>query len=365
MSLHVPDLPVGCELVKAAHIYADAGFFVLPVDPVGKHAGSLVGWGWPQKSSRDPEQITQWWTHRPDAALALHVGRSGGVAFDLDKPDLMPDLLRQAVAEHAPPFQSTREDDPTRGHYLFAAEPGRFGNSGGDFGNEWGDVRGLNGIVIVEPTPHSKAAEGGRYLWMRTGPLPAIPSQLAAGLRPPGASTGTVNDGQVWTFLSDLPDGPPCPAAERHLTDFPDLGRHNEMRDRQLALVRLGEQGHHGVRIALDELQESFLAVAVEGYRPNDWTRALRGAVAEVRATPTAAADQGCCGSIRDADKWAELGVDVSAYQSSLVVDAQPPVPVEPPPRSRLHGHVLPVSSLQGDPRSRTRRGGVRGGGAG
>ena len=185
MSLLIPSLPAGCDPEKAAHFYAEAGWFVLPVRPADKHAGSLVGAGWPQQSSRDPVVIGAWFRRWPNAAVSLHVGRSGGVAFDVDRPANMPDVLRAAIAEVGPPFQSTRSTQPARGHYLFSAAPGQFGNSLGDLGQGWGEVRGLNGIIVVEPTPHEKAAEGGRYAWEQIGPLPAIPGALAACLRPP------------------------------------------------------------------------------------------------------------------------------------------------------------------------------------
>jgi hypothetical protein len=60
------------------------------------------------------------------------------------------------------PFQSTRPDVPRRGHYVFAMPPGRtIGNP--PFG--WGEVRGLNGVIIAEPTVHPEG--GGCYRWAR------------------------------------------------------------------------------------------------------------------------------------------------------------------------------------------------------
>jgi putative DNA primase/helicase len=308
-ALTIPDLPPGCDTETAARLYAEAGWYVLPIDAQTKHAGSLVGKGWQLQSSRDPNVITAWWQRWPAAGLALHVGRSGAVVFDVDHPEAVPAVLRAAIEACDPPHQSSRLNIPGRGHFLFAAVPGRFGNALGDLGKGWGDVRGLNSIIVVAPTPHSKAAEGAAYTWLRNGALPPIPEALAECLRPPGASRGTVDDAEVLAWLDALPDGEPGPAVAVHLTDWPKKGRHGEMLDRTMKLARVGEQGHHGVATALGELQETYV-LAVEPDRPggageaeDEYARALAGAVAAVVAAPTPEADKGCCPSHLQ-DEW-------------------------------------------------------------
>jgi hypothetical protein len=85
------------------------------------------------------------------------------VVFDVDRPDKLPETLRKHLA--AAPFQSTRPDVPGRGHYLFLQPPGRtIGNGTGKLGGDWGEVRGLNGVIIAEPSVH---AESGEYRWAR------------------------------------------------------------------------------------------------------------------------------------------------------------------------------------------------------
>lgn len=324
-ALRVPELSADTSIVAAALAYADAGWYVLPIDPAGKHAGSLVGRGWPHQSSRDAGLIRSWWQRWPAAALAVHVGRSGAVVFDVDNSHAIPAVLRSAIAELAPPFQSTRTTDAARGHYVFAAEPGRFGNSAGDLGGEWGEVRGLNGIVVVEPTPHSKTDAGGRYRWVRTGSLPAVPPELAAALRPPGAARGVVDDAAVLSFLAALPGDAPCQAVDALQDELPDTGRHNVMLSRTLRLVRLGEQGHRGAGMVLEDLQSTYVD-AVHADRPGgaseaeaEYARAVAGAVAEVLAKPTPASERGCCGGYREAESWAALGFDYDALAARAV----------------------------------------------
>ena len=75
---------------------------------------------------------------------------------------------RRAVPDHPP------RHEPGRGHYVFAMPPGRtIGNSKGRLGGGWGDIRGLNGIIVVA----HRIPTGVR--WMRTGPVPLLPDELA------------------------------------------------------------------------------------------------------------------------------------------------------------------------------------------
>ncbi|GAA1994235.1 hypothetical protein GCM10009799_20410 [Nocardiopsis rhodophaea] len=201
MSLTVPDINPDAGTIAAALAYAECGWYVLPVDPGTKHPGSVVGKGWPAKSSRDPEVIADWFL-LDGHALALHVGRSGGIVFDVDRPDAAPQALTDAAKQHVAPFQSTREDAPGRGHYVFAAPPGRtLGNGAGRLGRDWGEVRGRNGIIIVEPSVHAKASEGGRYAWTRTGPVPTLPDQVAELLPDATESADAATDTEVARFL--------------------------------------------------------------------------------------------------------------------------------------------------------------------
>jgi hypothetical protein len=157
----IPDVS-GMSTLDAALAYAAAGIYVLPVKPGSKHPGSVVGDRWHTQSSRDPKVIVAWFAGT-DYGIALHCGRSGLVVFDVDDPAKVPPVLAKYL--DAAPFQSTRPDVAGRGHYVFRQPPGRtIGNSVGRLGGGWGEVRGLNGVIIAAPTPHP---EGGLYRWER------------------------------------------------------------------------------------------------------------------------------------------------------------------------------------------------------
>jgi len=85
ITLSIPEIASDATVLDAALAYAEAGWFVLPVNG-SKHAGSVLGRGWPDKSSRDPKQIAAWFAGN-NFGVALHVGRSGAVCLDIDHPE--------------------------------------------------------------------------------------------------------------------------------------------------------------------------------------------------------------------------------------------------------------------------------------
>ncbi|MFE7077904.1 bifunctional DNA primase/polymerase [Streptomyces sp. NPDC057620] len=200
--LRVPEITEEDDSLAAGLKYAAAGWYVLPVDRATKHAGSVLGKGWPAKSSRDPEDIVSWFAGSGDS-LALHAGRSGAVVFDIDHPENTPAALSTAIIQANPPYQSTRASIPGRGHYVFSVPEGRrLGNGTGGLGKGWGDVRGLNGIIIVAPSVHEKADEGARYLWETHGPVPVLPEGVSGLLRDTGDSSDAATDNEVRGFLA-------------------------------------------------------------------------------------------------------------------------------------------------------------------
>lgn len=197
--LHIPDNINDLDTLTAALAYATAGWYVLPVKADTKHPGSVVGNGWPSLSSRDPKQITAWFAGT-DHGIALHCGRSGAVVLDIDNPNNIPDLVLAATETTNCPYQSTRADQPGRGHYLLHNTTGRrIGNGLGTLAaDKWGEVRGANGVIIAAPTPHPS---GGRYHWERTGAVPPIPDYIDEALPNSTTPDDTATDAQVKAFL--------------------------------------------------------------------------------------------------------------------------------------------------------------------
>lgn len=198
--LRVPALDPDVDTLTAALAYAKAGWYVGPIRANdSKHAGNVLGTGWPAKTSRDPKTIIAWFAGS-NLGVFLHVGRSGAWCADVDSPDHIHPVLRAAIRTARPPWQSSRPDEPRRGHYLFRQPPGRtLGNGRGALGKQWGEARGRNGIIVAFPTARP---DGRRYQWSRTGPVPAMPDELAAALPDSGPAADAVDDEALSAFLT-------------------------------------------------------------------------------------------------------------------------------------------------------------------
>jgi hypothetical protein len=195
-ALYVPNIAPDADNLTAALAWAEAGWYVLPVsDP--KNPGSVVGKGWQHKSSLDPKVIAAWFAGT-GYSIALHCGRSGVVVIDVDHPEKLPEILRRHL--DSVPYQSSRPEQPGRGHYIFAMPEGRtIGNRAGKLGKDWGEVRGLNGVIIAYPSEHR---DGGEYRLQRTGSMPALPDDIAELIPDVSASNDAATDAVMTAFLA-------------------------------------------------------------------------------------------------------------------------------------------------------------------
>lgn len=200
--LSIPDFKGTESCLDAALMYADAGWYVLPVRRGDyKNPGSVVGAGWPEKSSRDASLIVGWF-YGTDYGIALHTGKSGAVVVDLDHPGAWPEEYRKFLLNNSAPFQSSDPDDAEHGHYIFADEDHQFGSSVAGFPFKgWGEVRGGNSVIIAYPSTHAKP--GKRYEWQTDGPAAVMPSVLEDWLSAPGGFAGGPVDGSI-TELEDI-----------------------------------------------------------------------------------------------------------------------------------------------------------------
>jgi len=294
----IPVVDEGDDVCRAACAYAAAGIFVVPIDPRTKNPGSVLGSGWPSKSSRDPQEIGLWFAGTSHG-LALHLGRSGLIAFDVDNPSQLPPVLRELFDETDPPFQSTREGEPGRGHAIYRQPQGRcLGNSLGKLPAGWGEVRGGNGVSVVEPTPHSKVDEGGRYRWEVVGEIPVLPDTIA-DLLPDAMNTDeAATDSEVQTFLATYTEG----ADPRRLRCIVEryqtlVGAGASRHDTLVACLAWGCKeviaGNISARRMTSELRAAHLTALADSNHPNgaapsrrDFNDALRWALAQARNNP-------------------------------------------------------------------------------
>ena len=265
--LSVPNNTESMSVLDAALAWAENGFYVLPIDATTKNAGTIVGRGWPDKSSRDSQQIEKWFQTEMPYGLAIHLGKSGAIAFDVDDPSQLPNRLREWIMLESVPFQSTRTNDPLRGHYIFATPEGSsYGNSKGLLKGAWGEVRGKNGIIVVAPTSHSKHAEGGQYVWKRTGVVPLLPYALQR-LLPESRyqSAQSIDMAEAETFFANYSNSICENVLETRLLDgkfwFLRGSRHDACRDLLLVCMIDTRAGLYGAKTAVESILNLFVSI--------------------------------------------------------------------------------------------------------
>lgn len=292
--LVVPDIRLMGAIDEAALAWAENGFYVLPIDPKTKHAGSVVGTGWPDKSSRDYQQIGKWFQPKSHYGLAIHLGKSGAIAFDVDDPHQVPSRLREWILMESVPFQSTRIGDSLRGHYIFATPEGnQYGNSKGQLKGAWGEVRGKNGIIVVAPTPHSKQAEGGQYVWKRTGDVPLLPYALQR-LLPQSRyqSVQSIEMAEADTFFANYSMSDCEQVLETRLIDgkswFLRGSRHDACRDLLLVCMKDARAGLYSAKTAVEAIANLFFSIKPQDQwsSPSEFVDMVLWVIAQVLQLP-------------------------------------------------------------------------------
>lgn len=288
--LSIPDVG-GKKLGTAMLMYAAAGWYVGPVtmrpgESLGKNPGGLLGAEWETKTSRDPEVIRGWFRKYGNKikGIALHAGRSGVVIFDVDDPEMVPEpLAAELNGRYTGPFQSTRDNFPGRGHYVFALPEGfECGNSGAGFASGWGEIRGKNGVIIIEPTPHEK--DHGRYKWLRTGPVQMIPDVLKDRLRPPGPGKGALNLDGLEDFMDEYDEGTETHVLQAVLDGFTKSTEHGTDRHPS-CLIAAGKiardamRGRYPARAGFDALQALFEDATADRFIASEWGELLTSVV--------------------------------------------------------------------------------------
>jgi len=282
--------------MRAAFAYTSAGLYIGPLRQGSKNPGSVLG-SWPSRTFNDAESVAATFSGT-DYGVFLHCGRSGLVVLDVDEPDAVPADWWPAL--DAMPFQRSRPANGARGHYIAATPPGRrIGNATGTARKGWGEVRGDNGVIVLAPTRHEKAAEGARYDWVRAGAVPVLPALIADTLPEGGDREAAASDADVAAWRAACSSAAHLPIAERPLRSFVSsveqgYSRHNAA---VRCAVWMAEESAAGLYPAamLDTLEALFRGAYsdVEKRRArgsaSEWRGILAWAVAQVKAEKVAA----------------------------------------------------------------------------
>lgn len=313
----------------AALPYYDAGWTgVFPLPSASKSPPPADRTGW-DGADAPREQVEREAHDHRYGNVAIHIP-TGVLVIDVDTysgkagEQTLAALLSRTGATLPPTWISTARLGSPSGHLWYRAEL--------PAGRTW--IGGLPGIellhaghryAVVAPSVHPDL--GTAYVWVHgdTGEvtdqfpkrdeLPELPEAVALELSRPAFDTEKVDlgtDEGKRLFERWATAGTPCAHVASMLSRHTGrLGsgqaRHDVGRNGQLALLRLGEEGHPGVAGALAEFEESWTQ-ALAGDREGDaeWRRALTGAVQRIAASPTPAAQWGCDELVADPEKLPE-----------------------------------------------------------
>lgn len=308
--LRIPEIPEDASVLDAALAYAAAGWYVGPAKKGSKNPGSVLGKGWESKTSSDPEQIVAWFAGS-DHDVFLHAGRSGAVLIDVDYFAKVPAVLAAHLGDT--PFQSSRPNEPGRGHYPFLRPPGRFiGNGTGKLGSAWGQVRGENGVVIAQPSCH---AEGGEYRWVRTGPVPPLPADIDELLPEGKPGEDAASDEEVRVFVAKHTTASRPVVLDGRLKGYRESlaagkGRHDTTVPNLAGAMEEARAGFFSAQAAVDALWPIFLEAVIVGPRARNEDRArgefagiLSWAVAQALAADLEAVRARVNGAMPDHDE--------------------------------------------------------------
>lgn len=271
--LYIPTFAGTESVLDAGMAYGEAGWFMVPIRAGSKHPGSVLGKNWPEKSSRDPQVLSDWFRNS-DFGIALHTGKSNCCVFDVDYPDRIPAVLSRDITNKGPAFQSTRINDLRRGHYAYSLEyAATYSTSNGTLGTEWGEVRTGNSVIVAYPTPHKEQSSGGRYLWIVNGELPTLPNSIKNRLKSGNESSASQMElGELQTWLEKRNGNSNPQLLQMRIEDSLHFFRSGSRHNACLQLVLLGLKdsavGHYPASLFV----ESALAVFLQFKPEEEWS---------------------------------------------------------------------------------------------
>ncbi len=156
-------VPKENNLKEWALYYAQLGLAVFPLQPRGKVPFLDGGF---KVATKDPAQISTWWTRWPDANIGIATGAASGglVVIDADVNEDAgydgADSLREYAAAHGPFPDTCRAITGRGGYHDFYRTTETLHNRAGVL--EGVDVRADGGYVVAAPSIHPN---GRRYTW--------------------------------------------------------------------------------------------------------------------------------------------------------------------------------------------------------
>lgn len=317
---------------SAAGTYWNAGWRgVLPLPPRAK---KLPPRGYTGEDGVDPSYPDiHAWAQGPEGSgnIALRLPRNI-IGLDVDNYGDKPGAKTLHDAEKRwgalpPTWRTTSRDDGISGIRLFRVPEGLAWP--GELGSATEIIQYRHRYAVVWPSIHP---EGRTYRWITADgvtsasvpdpdQLPTLPGTWIEGLTGGELATSTARNAftsaqtSQWLVLRPGSSEPPCARMKRAITQTLDDLRtgsaHCAARDGALRAIRLADEGHSGLAIALSQVRQAFVAEATSpardalnkhrrsvGEAEREWSDLVTSATNLVTANPTGTITCDCAGQL-------------------------------------------------------------------
>lgn len=149
------------ELLEAALGYAERGWYVLPV----RHDKTPYTEHGVYDATIDPDEIRKLWKRFPKANIAINVGMSGMMVYDMD-PGSSVKALGEALGKEGLPKTELESRTPRGGqHFFYQIEKDEIVSPSVNKVSPHVDVRSFNSYVLLPPS----TTKDGSYEWAKEG----------------------------------------------------------------------------------------------------------------------------------------------------------------------------------------------------
>ena len=183
------------KMLDTALAYAERGWYVLPIKPNEKIPLTKHG---VKDATTDPEIIAEWWKTWPSANIAIDVGRSGMMVYDLDPGSSIKEL-NEALDGQLPKTE-LESKTPREGQHLFYAlnESDCIPSSASKISKAV-DVRSIDGYVLLPPS----STADGKYQWVKQGEATYRTDEM---VRTAYTGKEKSKDHDTWIIEQDIPE---------------------------------------------------------------------------------------------------------------------------------------------------------------